>query len=331
MFYSLPIEVQLDVLKCLNFNQLFSFKQINFYSLNLINKYENGLARMYFSWLEIGYYNFISFQEKGYKIIVPESVTSEFILNDQLLEKWKAAIARSIPLYLVYDIEEYDEFAEFSICLVRPKFLLKLPNIPKNIEEMLIIRFWLEQLFKCAFREGSFGEIVLNPEMINLLFDNDKTIPLQFNTKYFSNNLFENNTVENILKFVSNHLTSTDLKLNLQYVEDVEQYINILFNILTNEGNKFHKIYLRSFKVASLHDLLIEYITTSRDCSKMVADIHLEYIPYPKFKLHKNAKNARRCTDLNIIKYEFVNIYNPEVRYLFTNWSGSTFIKRMWE
>nr|CAD2173029.1 unnamed protein product [Meloidogyne enterolobii] len=258
MFYSLPIEVQLDVLKCLNFNQLFSFKQINFYSLNLINKYENGLARMYFSWLEIGYYNFISFQEKGYKIIVPESVTSEFILNDQLLEKWKAAIARSIPLYLVYDIEEYDEFAEFSICLVRPKFLLKLPNIPKNIEEMLIIRFWLEQLFKCAFREGSFGEIVLNPEMINLLFDNDKTIPLQFNTKYFSNNLFENNTVENILKFVSNHLTSTDLKLNLQYVEDVEQYINILFNILTNEGNKFHKIYLRSFKVASLHDLLIE-------------------------------------------------------------------------
>ncbi|CAK5046363.1 unnamed protein product [Meloidogyne enterolobii] len=92
---SLPPEVQLDVLKCLNFEQLFSLKQANFYFRNLINKYEGGLARMKFYRL-IGPNN--SYIEDV--IIKLGPVISEFVLNDLIMEKWKTALDKSIPLFL---------------------------------------------------------------------------------------------------------------------------------------------------------------------------------------------------------------------------------------
>nr|CAD2207697.1 unnamed protein product [Meloidogyne enterolobii] len=189
---------------------------------------------------------------------------------------------------------------------------------------MVIIRSGLKQLFKCAFGYADFYEIVFNPEMINLLFDNDKTISPQFNATD-PHVVFINNKFDEILKFALNHLANSMFTINLYKVNNVEQYTDILFNILTNEGNKFPKIVLRSFGLPRLYDLIIEYIATSKDCSKMISTI----FAYPEFELNKKAENVEIDNKLKIIKYQIANIYNPKVRFSFKNWSSSTCIRRI--
>ncbi|CAK5091441.1 unnamed protein product [Meloidogyne enterolobii] len=99
--FSLAPETQLDVLKCCNFEQLFSLKQTNFYFRNFINKYEGELARMKFYKLsQIGIKMIDSLEKDSYKIIKLGPVVFEFMMNDQLVKKWRTAIAESVPLFL---------------------------------------------------------------------------------------------------------------------------------------------------------------------------------------------------------------------------------------
>nr|CAD2135975.1 unnamed protein product [Meloidogyne enterolobii] len=140
---SLPTEVQIDVLKCLNFKQLFSFKRTNFYLRNLINKYGEGLARK-------GFYKLSLTVTKNIHIKSVEPDISEFILTDQLRVKWEKALVESIPLFLHGVRDDNQDIESIAVEMLRMRnafYFLILPNIPKTIEEMVIARYWLKTTF----------------------------------------------------------------------------------------------------------------------------------------------------------------------------------------
>nr|CAD2178343.1 unnamed protein product [Meloidogyne enterolobii] len=185
---------------------------------------------------------------------------------------------------------------------------------------MIEIRCWLEQLFNCAFERVCFEGNLFNPEMIDILFDNDKTIPPQFNVQEII--LSANNTTfEIVLKFSLNYLSISEfLCINLD-IDFTEQRTDVLFNILINEGNKFPKICLKFIKL-DLYDQIMKYIlTTSEDCSKMVPVI-IFVCSTPNLKLNERAE----MVEIKQLKkkqystnYQIANIYNPKIRFAFCN------------
>ncbi|CAK5093279.1 unnamed protein product [Meloidogyne enterolobii] len=80
-----------------------------------------------------------------------------------------------------------------------------------------------------------------------------------------------------------------------------------------------------------LHDLIIKYVTTSIDCSKVVDFIDLEHLP--NFKLGEKSKKFE-ITKFGVFEvtnsYEVANIYNPQVRFSSENIRDLTFIKRIY-
>ncbi|CAK5050250.1 unnamed protein product [Meloidogyne enterolobii] len=241
------------------------------------------------------------------------------------MEKWKTALDKSIPLFL-HGLE--DDSEDFAVLLKKPgdsssRYILKLPNFPKTIEEMVIVRFWLEQLFNCAFEYAKFENIMFNPEMISLLFDDDKTILKQFHIQTASMDT-SNVTIENFLKFGLNRLAICHkFSLSFNKGDLLEQHTDILFNLIINEGNKLPRVSLPICDDSlRLYNLVIEYVTTSQDCSKMVPVIALLYDSLENFKLPERAENVENNTlmyGLKTTKYEISNIYDPKVKFLFEN------------
>ncbi|CAK5076694.1 unnamed protein product [Meloidogyne enterolobii] len=338
---SLPTEVQLDVLKYLNFNQLFSVKLTHFYFCNLINKYEGELAQIKFYQISIPK----SLRTLDpYKFIKPEFGNFELTLSDQLKEKWQTAIDKSIPLFLDKGSTQSFWRTTFWVStfwggpldksigkiLVGLKttedggstYILEFSNLPKNIQEMGIARCLMEILFNCAFERAHFDKTVFNPEMVDILFDNDKTIPLKLNINHLY--LYASNRIcENLVAILDNLAISESFSIYLKDVDIPEQYIFILFDILINKGDKLHHVsFMFECELPQIYDLIVEYIATSRECSKIVSYISLHHPGGTKFKLSERAEEFK-VNDFGVIKYtnyQIVNIHNPkEIFYFYIN------------
>uniref|UniRef100_A0A914LS57 F-box domain-containing protein n=1 Tax=Meloidogyne incognita TaxID=6306 RepID=A0A914LS57_MELIC len=249
---SLPTEVQLDVLKCLNYNQVLSVKQTNFYFRNLINKYEGELALVKFKKFSIIGVSTIKQKFRGLKIIKPNSEFVEYKMSDR--QKWQIVKDKSILPYLRtgwnYLFNRIEHFTkhdkEFAIYLEKTEkykthYILKFPNFPKNMYEMVNIRYCFEQLFKCNFESVLFDEIIFNPEFINLLFGDNKKFSLHIQTPILSAN---GHSFENIWKFSLNCLEISEC-LRIYFDSISTQHFDIISNILIKEGKKLPKVNFR--------------------------------------------------------------------------------------
>ncbi|KAL7074763.1 hypothetical protein ACQ4LE_005453 [Meloidogyne hapla] len=211
----LPNETAYDILKFLNYDQLSCFRQVDRRFCGLINEYEEEFARKEFQsvsmvqCISIVYNEYKKFM-KNCGVIEIEIPPNNFPLDD-VREKWQAAINNNIRLFCV------DKLCtrEFIIRLINKenviphRLILNLPNIPKNVKEMLIIRFWLEKLFNCVIESFTFDKVIFNPELIKLLFEDtdSKSLLLHTQKSYLNSNICYK--YEYLLEFIENYLSAS--------------------------------------------------------------------------------------------------------------------------
>ncbi|KAL7075195.1 hypothetical protein ACQ4LE_006139 [Meloidogyne hapla] len=303
----------IDTLKYLDFEQLFALKQTNKYFKTLIGRYEHLLARKEFSKMD--------YDEKDCRTIDLKSGVFNFPLT-KLENKWQSALDRKIPTYLSVC---HDPLTEKTDVVLNKEnncdnlLAMNLPVFPKNIEELKIIYCWLFHLFGCAYSDATFINFIFNPELIQLLFE--ENIQLKFNTHLAYLNYFNPNS-ENVLKFNLEHLLIVErLLLNFENIDNTNKYNYILLNLVLNGGYVISEILLNQLKQLTLHNLIINLIETSKDCSKMVANLLFNFDNCPRINLSIRTKEILKIQngDRHSTGYKLSNIYNPNVRYSIVN------------
>nr|CAD2171715.1 unnamed protein product [Meloidogyne enterolobii] len=103
-----------------------------------------------------------------------------------------------------------DENCSLSLPIVS-LYHFHLSKYPKNIEEMKIARYLFQLLFNCSFHLFKIHIVVINPKMIELLFDDDIKVPLQIHSRKTYLYLYEQHS----LNFVWNHLVTDHILVDI--------------------------------------------------------------------------------------------------------------------
>nr|CAD2206189.1 unnamed protein product [Meloidogyne enterolobii] len=136
---------------------------------------------------------------------------------------------------------------------------------------MKIVRCWLEKLFLCNFQYSYFEDYFFNPEMIKILFDNEKNIQAHFRTD-FGLLTYYNHNIKNLLKFNLEHLiVNYNLQIIYKPLDKNEKYNKRILKLLFNAGKNIRKITI-SLEKQTIFDLIIKHIEI-KDCSNIISDI----------------------------------------------------------
>nr|CAD2190987.1 unnamed protein product [Meloidogyne enterolobii] len=245
-------------------------------------------------------------QSKKYphKLIKPKAENLNFPLNDEQFEgKFKNGLSKPIPLYLPDLDSDKNLVIRLSKGFLCEKLCIQLPTIIKSKEDIKIVYFYLNKLFNCSFEYGYFEEFIFNPELIKLLFGNVKTPKRVY---------IENCSSKHIQSFF------------LQDKCITAKYTDTLFKILTSGGNNFRAVNLNFYNSsgnfdhginATFYDRIVEYIATSRDCSKIVPVINLHYFSSTSLTLNERAEKVetRQLNRIKYTNYQIANMHNPKV------------------
>nr|CAD2179805.1 unnamed protein product [Meloidogyne enterolobii] len=234
---NLPLETTLDVLKFLNFNQITSLKLTNSIFLCLIDEFEKVLPQMVFKQLSLISVSNDELME--YKCIEPKYLSLE--ITDQQRKNWIEIIEKSIPAFCCSEISSNEENVIIELKYSEEKtYYIAIKNLSETIEELNIIHYYWDQLFRCIFEFSEIISIVFNPKMITLLFNEKR----YFYFKFISIDLLPlHNNILDLCRFATETLMVTkDLSFYFSSYYNFGNEMNILFNILINEGKRFTSI-----------------------------------------------------------------------------------------